>query len=207
MREAMGRGRTVEEAVDQALALIGLSRAEVGVEVVQEAQRGLFGLGAREAVVRVVARLEKGRAAAEFIRRVGDLLELPLRVVARRQGEVVEVEVSGEGVGVLIGRRGETLEALQFLSALASYRLSGGDATPVVVDVEQYRRRRVEGLENLARRVAERVAREGREATLRPMTAAERRVVHLALRGDPRVVTFSRGEGPARHVVIAPPRR
>lgn len=206
MREAVGRGRTVEEAVAEALAAISLSRDEVEVEVLQEAQRGLFGLGGREAVVRVRPRLEKGEAAAEFIRRIGDLLELPLRVVSRREEGVIQVDVSGEGVGVLIGRHGETLESLQFLTRLASYRLSDGDSTPVVVDVEEYRRRRRLGVEELARRMAERVAREGRELALRPMPSGERRVVHLTLKGDPRVVTFSRGEGLARQVVIAPAR-
>lgn len=206
MREAVGRGRTVEEAVAEALAAIGLSREEVEVEVVQEAQRGLFGLGGREALVKVRARLDKGEAAAEFIRHIGDLLELPLRVVPRREADAVAVDVSGEGVGVLIGRHGETLEALQFLTGLVSHRLGDGDPTPVVVDVEGYRRRRRERIEGLARRMAERVAREGREVALRPMSAAERRIVHLTLKGDSRVVTFSRGEGAARQVVIAPSR-
>lgn len=206
MREAVGRGRTVEEAVAEALAAIGLSREEVEVEVVQEPQRGLFGLGGREALVRVRARLDKGEAAAEFIRHIGDLLELPLRVVPRREPDAVAVDVSGEGVGVLIGRHGETLEALQFLTGLVSRRLGDGDPTPVVVDVEGYRRRRRERIEGLARRMAERVARERREVALRPMSAAERRIVHVTLKGDPKVVTFSRGEGAARQVVIAPSR-
>lgn len=206
MREAVGRGRTVEEALAEALAVIGLTREEVEVEIVQEAQRGLFGLGGREALVRVTARLDKGKAAAEFIRHIGDLLELPLRVVPRREADAIAVDVTGEGVGVLIGRHGETLEALQFLTALASFRLSDGDPTPVVVDVEEYRRRRRERVEGLARRIAERVVREGREVALRPMPAAERRIVHVALKGDPRVTTFSRGDGAARQVVIAPSR-
>ncbi len=205
MREALGRGRTVDEALEEALAEIGLSREDVEVEIVQEPQRGLLGLGSRDAVVRVRSRLGKGEAAAEFVRRVGDFLELPLRVVARRQGEAIEVQVSGDSVGILIGRQGETLEALQYLASVASYRQSGDD-TPVVVDVEEYRRRRQEKVENLARRMADRAARGGVEVVLRPMPARERRIVHLALKGDPRVRTSSRGEGRGRQVVISPAR-
>ncbi len=199
-------GRTVEEAVAEALADLGISRDEAEVEILEEREvaRGLLGLRRdREVKVRVRERASNGEFAAEFVRQVGDLLGLPLKVVAREERGVIVVDVEGEGVGLLIGRRGQTLEALQFLVGLATSRRSGARVA-VSVDVEGYRRRRGEALERLARRMAERVVRTGREVVLDPMPPRERRIVHLALQGNPRVVTTSRGEEPNRQVVIAP---
>lgn len=199
-------GRTVEEAVAEALAELGIGRDEAEVEVLEEREvaRGILGLRReREVLVRVRERASNEEFAAEFVRQVGDLLGLPLKVVARPVEGGIGVEVEGEGVGLLIGRHGQTLEALQLLVGLATSRRAGARVA-VSVDVEGYRRKRGEALERLARRMAERVVRTGREVVLQPMPPRERRIVHLALQGNPRVVTSSRGEEPYRQVVIAP---
>jgi len=118
------------------------------------------------------------------------------------EGEIILDIVGGE-LGILIGRHGKTLDSLQTLvAAITSRKL--GFRYPVVVDVEGYRGRRREKLEDMARRTADRVSRQGREVKLRPMTSYERRVVHMALRGDKRVVTGSDGEEPMRAVVVSP---
>jgi len=118
------------------------------------------------------------------------------------EGEIILDIVGGE-LGILIGRHGKTLDSLQTLvAAITSRKL--GFRYPVVVDVEGYRGRRREKLEDMARRTADRVARQGREVKLRPMTSYERRVIHMALRGDRRVVTGSEGEEPMRSVVVSP---
>lgn len=118
------------------------------------------------------------------------------------EGEII-LDIVGGDLGILIGRHGKTLDSLQTLvAAITSRKL--GFRYPVVVDVEGYRGRRREKLEDMARRTADRVARQGREVRLRPMTSYERRVVHMALRGDRRVETGSEGEEPMRAVVISP---
>lgn len=118
------------------------------------------------------------------------------------EGEIL-LDIVGGDLGILIGRHGKTLDSLQTLvAAITSRKL--GFRYPVVVDVEGYRGRRREKLEDMARRTADRVSRQGREVKLRPMTSYERRVIHMALRGDRRVVTESEGEEPMRAVVVSP---
>lgn len=115
------------------------------------------------------------------------------------------LDIHGEDLGILIGRRGETLASLQYLvNLMVSKRVKG--AQPVSIDVEGYRRRREESLRNLALRMADRVRRSGRSVTLEPMPANERRIVHLALAQDPDVLTVSVGEGESRKVAITPRR-
>lgn len=207
MREVIKRGRTVEEAVNEAARELGVAAEDVEVEVLSEPGRGFFGLlGAREAVVRARVRCSKGVYCARFVQRVGEHLGFRLKVSVREAGETAEVEAEGEegaDVGLLIGRRGETLEALQFLVNLAGTRATG-DTRRIVVDVQGYRRRRGEALQRLAVMMAQRAVRQRREVVLRPMTARERRVIHLALKNHPRVRTSSRGEEPLRRVVITP---
>ncbi len=205
MREVVKGGRTVEEAVDAALEELGLGREEVEVQVLEEPRGGLFGLwrGSREVRVLVREKPDRARVAADFVRQVGDLLEVPLKVVAVEEDQVLRLEVEGDDVGLLIGRRGQMLAALEFLANRVAAR-AAGRGKRIVVDVGGYRRRRWEQLERLARSMAERAVRTGREVVLRPMSAQERRVVHLALADHPRVQTVSRGEEPNRQVVIAP---
>lgn len=205
MHEVVRGGRTVDEAVEEALKELGASLDEVEVEVLSQPQRGLLGiLGPKGAMVRVRRRaFSKAEYAAEFVRQVGDHLELPLKVVANDTGEGIWVEAEGEGVGLLIGRRGETLEALQYLVNAAASRATG-DPRQVQVDVQGYRRRQVEILERLALRMAQKAIRQRVEVVLRPMPAQDRRVIHLALKDQQQVRTSSRGEEPARRVVIVP---
>lgn len=200
-------GRNVEEAVEAALAELGVGREQVDVQVLEEAEsRGFLGIVKhREVRVRVRRKLSRTDLAAEFIRQVGDYMELPLKVTAVEDQEKILVDVEGEELGLLIGRRGQTLEALQYLTGAVVNRATT-ERKPVVVDVQGYRRRRRESLERLARRMAERVARTGREVILDPMSPQDRRVVHVALQVDPRVATASEGEEPFRKVVITPRR-
>lgn len=198
-------GRSVDEAVELALAELGVGRDQVEVEILEEVEnRGFLGI-VRHREVRVRVRRKESRAdlAAEFVRQVGDLLELPLKVTAAEDAEKIAVDVEGVDLGLLIGRRGQTLEALQYLTNAVVNRVSR-ERRPIVVDVQGYRRRRGEALERLARRMAERAVRTGREVVLEPMTPQDRRIVHLALQGHSRVATASEGEEPFRKVVITP---
>ena len=219
--------RTVAEAVELALAQLGKDRDEVAIAVLES------GEGGEEALVRVTvvdddeeeeaapAPQPEGNIAAvsatarrileELLERM-DIQAYVTAVTTRVPGQKGEPEdtitlhVEGadeEAMGLLIGRRGETLRSLQFLlNLLVSRRVQKWPQ--IVVDVGNYRQRRQESLEGLARRMAERVAQTGRSLMLEPMGAYERRIVHLALRDDPTVYTESAGEGENRKVVIFP---
>ncbi len=196
-------GRTVEDAILRALEELGVAREDVDVEVLDPGARGMLGLGAREPRVRVTLRESPASVAHTLMARVLRLMGFAAAVRVREQDGMVAVQVTGDHLGALIGRRGATLDALQFLLGLMVARQTHVRAR-VLVDVEGYRERRRVVVEDLARRAAERVEREGREIALEPMEASDRRIVHTTLAETPAVMTFSRGEGPARHVVVAP---
>jgi spoIIIJ-associated protein len=194
----------VEEAVEAALAELGAERDMVEVEVLEEGSRGLFGLiGGAPAQVRVRVTAGKDRLAADFLTRVAALLDIEAEVSARADPESVQVQVRGQGAAVLIGNRGQTLDALQVVTDAAVSRRTE-DRRRLLVDVEGYRERRRRALEDLARRAARQARRTGRPVELEAMPAHERRLVHMAVQGVPGVETASTGEEPRRRVVIRP---
>ncbi len=230
--------RTVEEAIDQGLAELGVPREQAEVEMLESGRGGLLGLGAQDALVRLtrLPLLEEGRELAEptvadeelepqpvleeqdvsllgveILQNLIDKMGVRGRVVVRSGEDLVEegevlplvLDVTGKDLGILIGRRGETLQALQFLTRLMfSKRLSRWE--PVVVDVESYRARRRRSLRRLALRMAERAASSQRLVVLEAMPPYERRIIHLALRDHLEVTTESTGEGEHRRVTIVP---
>jgi spoIIIJ-associated protein len=251
-RNVVASGKTVEDAIDHGLAMLGVRRDQVDIEILKEGSRGVLGFGAENAQVRllvkappkpqvpepvhepipaweaepVVARAEpapepKSKAEPSTEEEIGrDVLAEMLKLMGIQASvEVLEGEelaeegeppppvlnITGEDLGILIGRRGETLGALQYLLRLmVSHQLKHW--SNLVVDVENYRVRRHQALRNLAQRVAERVAQTGRTQALEPMPAYERRTVHIALRNHPKVKTQSVGEGERRKVTIVPRR-
>ncbi len=224
MKSAEGSGRTVEEAIRDALRVLGVKRDEVDLMVLDEGSRGVLGIGAREARVRLTLLSEDGEeedeAAGGHEAEAAGAEEDPVAVArsvtasiisamgfrgsirAGEQDGAVMISVTGENLAPLIGRRGQTLEALDLLvNMIASRRL--GRRVPVIVDVERYRERRRDTLVSLARRTADRVRRSGKAVALEPMPAAERRLVHTALANHPSVTTHSEGDGAERHVVVS----
>jgi len=208
--------KTVEEAVELALDKLGVSRSEVDVEVLASGKSGLLGLGAELASVRVtlhqppiegVERADMVVMAKEVLGKLLDLMRIPVLIEFREPpgGESeapISVDISGEDLGILIGSRGQTLASLQYIVNLMVSRRFKARAR-VVIDVEGYRERRNESLRLLALRLADRVKSTRRSFTLESMPASERRVVHLALRDDPEIITQSVGEGENRKVVVA----
>jgi spoIIIJ-associated protein len=219
-------GETVGEAKWAALRELeqrhpGLDRAAVQFEVVSEGERGLLGVGYEPA--RVVAHLPADAAAAVEVSPppdesalARDVRELVARVVAavgiggrvdiREDDDAVHVEVVGRDLGALIGRHGQTIDAVQYLLNTIVYRTYGEARKEVVVDAAGYRERRREQLEALAVRSAEHALRELERVELEPMTAVERKVVHLRLKEFDGVETTSEGAEPNRYVVIFPTR-
>ncbi|MGE5590275.1 MAG: RNA-binding cell elongation regulator Jag/EloR [Bacillota bacterium] len=202
MKSVEKRGRSVEEAVSAALLDLGVTAEQTVVEVLEEPARGLFGLiGSREALVRVTVKETKEDVARRLLQDVSRTIGLDVEITTRRDEDYIFLDVKGDELGILIGRRGQTLDALQYLTNVAASRASS-EKQRIVVDVEGYRRRREETLQRLAERLADKVRRSGQSMELEPMSAHERRVIHLALQDSPYVTTYSEGEEPFRKVVI-----
>ena len=218
-------GRTVDEAIEKALQELGADLDQVVTEVLSQGSRGILGLGAEQARVRVTLveapgypteeAAEESWEAREEVSKVavavlGDLLRhmgIQATVVARAPSDdrsmPVVLDVQGDDLGLLIGRQGDTLRDLQYITRLiASRKLQRW--VNIVVDVAGYKIRRERVLTELAERMAERVIADGRPLTLEPMPAHERRIVHMALRDHEEVTTESTGEGQRRKVVISP---
>ena len=201
--------KTVEEAIEVALRELDAERGEVAVEVVSQGRAGLFGIGigAEPAKVRVSRLAESGAVASQAMEVLIRLLSgmeaaaLPtIRSMSDEESWPI-IDIQGEDSGLLIGRRGETLRALQFLTNLIlSHKIQ--DRARVLIDVEHYKDRRARSLQSMAMQVAERVKANGRSVTLEPMNPAERRVVHLALGDHPQVKTESAGVGESRRVTV-----
>ncbi len=207
------KAKSVEEAIAKGLAELGKSRDEVNIEVLDRGSSGLFGIGAREARVRIsfaqppVERLDL--VAQETLRELLAKMGIEAQVSVRREAPDVKnappltLDVNGDNLGILIGRRGKTLDALQFITRfIVSRKLQRW--VPLVIDVEGYKMRREKALRELAQRAAERAIMEQQPLALRPMPPNERRVIHLALRDNPYVTTKSVGQGDKRRVTILP---
>lgn len=207
MRTVETSGRTVEEAVDAALRELGAARERVEVEVLEEGTRGFLGiLGSREARVRVRVQFnpeEQNRKAREFLEGLLARMKMGCGLETRfGEDEILHINMTGSDMGTLIGRRGQTLEALQYLVNVVANR-GEAEYQRILLDAEGYRERRAEVLKRLARRKARRVQETGQRVVLEPMNPWERRVIHLALRDVEGVETHSEGEDPNRRVIIS----
>jgi spoIIIJ-associated protein len=203
MRAVEKTGKTIEEAVQLCLAELNADQSEVEIEVLEEGNKGLFGLiGSRQARVSVRLINDPVREATKLLESILAEMHVKARIEMRRQDENIFVSFSGSDLGVLIGRRGETLDALQYLLNLMMARRQE-ERVRYILDVEGYRERREQTLTKLARRLSEKVKRTRKSVVLEPMNPQERRVIHTALQNDPMVMTFSEGEEPYRKVVIS----
>jgi spoIIIJ-associated protein len=197
-------GNTLEEAVQEALDQLGAERQDVEIEVLNSGSKGFLGIiGSKLARIRIRRKLAPDVAIGEFVEQVVRAMGLDVEFRVLPGEEHWRVNFEGRDVRILIGRRGETLNALQLVTSLAINRRLG-DRVRLIMDAEGYRERREETLQRLARRLTERVQRTRREVVLEPMSPNERRVIHMALQDNPWVETSSTGEEPYRKVVISP---
>ncbi|NHM26725.1 protein jag [Desulfofundulus sp. TPOSR] len=196
--------KTVDEAVSLALAQLGISREEAEIEVLEEPSRGFLGLlGSRPARVRVRVKDTPSRRAKELLDQLLEAMNLPVDMAIEEKENNVFIDIEGKDVGILIGRRGETLDALQYLLTLYVNK-NQNQRCKVFLDVEGYRRRREETLQRLAVKLAEKAKQRGRNVVLEPMTSHERRIIHTALQGRDDIYTYSEGEEPYRKIIISP---
>lgn len=203
-------GKTVDEAIGSALRELGVERADVDVEVLDEGSKGFLGiLGTKQARVRVTLSDSvdnKVERAVEFLDKLFEKMGVDPQIEQEMGTEgLVYLRLSGSRMGMLIGRRGQTLDSIQYLVNLVANQ-GGGPRARIVLDAEGYREKRAETLRGVAQRLAEKAKKQGRKAALEPMSALERRVVHMALADDDDVETRSEGDEPYRRVVIVPKR-
>ena len=193
--------KTVEDALTEALVQLGTTSDQVEYEVVEKGSSGFLGIGSKAAVIKVRKKCSIEDNIREFLDKVFDAMNLKVEIIITNEDNNYAVDLKGDDMGVLIGKRGQTLDSLQYLTNLAVNK-NTEEHVKVKIDTEDYRNRRKETLENLAKNIAYKVKRTKRPVSLEPMNPFERRVIHSALQNDRFVTTHSEGDEPYRHVVV-----
>lgn len=196
-------GRTVEEALKNALKELNVTEDKVEYNVVEEGSRGLFNLiGSKPAKIVVTVKRDYVLEAKTFLRSVLDSMDIKAEIRIVEEDNVLNINLLGPKMGVIIGYRGETLDSLQYLVSLVVNKGHDIPYKRVVLDTENYRGKREETLKRLADKTAYKVRKSGRPFKLEPMNPYERRVIHSALQGNSTVYTYSEGEEPYRRIVV-----
>jgi len=194
-------GKSTEDAINAAVRRLGVSRDRVTVEELVKPRSGFFGIGSVEARVAVTYTLTPAESAKEFLEGLLERMGLEALVDSEMTDDGVSMNVRGEDMGVVIGRRGDTLDALQYITSIVVNR-DQDEHVKVTLDTENYRAKREDTLIRLANRMANRAVKTGRKVSLEPMNPYERRIIHSALQANEAVDTHSEGDEPNRHVVI-----
>ena len=198
--------KTVSDAITEACQKLSVTSDRLDYEVVDEGSAGFLGIGASPAVIKAAVKEEEmsvSQCAEKFLNDVFAAMKMNVSVDInyKEEEKSMDIDLSGEEMGILIGKRGQTLDSLQYLVSLVINKKSE-DYIRVKVDTENYRARRKETLENLAKNIAYKVKRTKRPVSLEPMNPFERRIIHSALQSDKYVTTHSEGEEPFRRVVV-----
>ena len=195
--------KTVDDAITEASIKLGTTSDKIEVEVIEKGSTGFLGIKSKPAIIKARKKNDTVDNIREFLENVFSAMNMEVTIDIKKaeDDKVYEVELSGKEMGLLIGKRGQTLDSLQYLTNLAVNKHSVG-YIKVTLDTEDYRQRRKDPLENLAKNIAYKVKRTTRPVSLEPMNPFERRVIHSALQGDRYVETHSEGEEPFRHVVV-----
>lgn len=195
--------KTVDDAITEAIIKLGTTHDKIEYEVIEKGSAGFLGMGRKDAVIKVRKKNDIVDNIHDFLAKVFEAMNLTVEILIEKEeeGNVINVELKGDDMGVLIGKRGQTLDSLQYLTNLAVNKDSE-EYVKVKIDTEDYRKRRRETLENLAKNIAFKVKRTKRPVSLEPMNPFERRVIHSTLQNDKFVTTHSEGEEPYRHVVV-----
>jgi len=197
-------GKTVEDAMVDALKILGASRDEVDVKIIDEGTSGFLGLfGGRPARISVSRKKGPVEIVEQFLEEVSTAMGMTVQLNISRKDKLLHVNLIGQNMGILIGKRGQTLDSLQYLTNLVVNRC-GVPEFSVILDTENYRKRRRETLEALALSLARKVKVTKKNVVLEPMSRYERHIIHIILQRDPNVRTYSDGNEPYRNVVIAP---
>ena len=195
--------KTVEDALTDASVQLGITSDQLEYEIVEKGSSGFLGIGSKNAVIRVKVKSSIEDEVRKFLTSVFNAMNMEVEIIINKNEDekFLDVELKGDDMGVLIGKRGQTLDSLQYLTSLAINK-HRDEYYKVKIDTEYYRKRRKDTLENLAKNIAYKVKRTKRPVSLEPMNPFERRVIHSALQNDKYVTTHSEGEEPYRHVVV-----
>lgn len=197
-------GKTEEDALTEAKIALGATTDEIEYEVIEKGTTGFLGIGSKPAVIKARKKGSIEDVARTFLSDVFGAMNMEVEIIINvdESDRMMDIELKGNNMGLLIGKRGQTLDSLQQLTNLAVNKKSDSYYR-VKLDTENYRKRRKDTLENLAKNIAYKVKRTKRPVSLEPMNPFERRVIHSALQNDRYVTTHSEGEEPYRHVVVA----
>ncbi|MBY7026841.1 MULTISPECIES: RNA-binding cell elongation regulator Jag/EloR [Clostridium] len=203
MRSVELEGKNVEEALNKALIELNTTKDMVNIEVLEHGSKGLFVFfNAKRAKIKVTLKYNYIDDIRNFIDKILDSMSIKAVIDINEQDDVINVSLSGDKLGLLIGYRGETLDSLQCLISLMINKDSSIQYKRIVLDIENYRKKREETLKNVAKKTAEKVKRTGRLFRLEPMNPYERRIIHSALQDNSFVNTYSEGKEPFRRVVV-----
>lgn len=206
MRSEEFSAKSIEDALKLGLDSFGLEACDVTYEVLEQPSKGFLGFGGKNARIKITEKYSAERVGTNFLKQIFADMELAADVKVTKKDEYYLFEIVGENLGILIGRRGDTLDALQFLLNLVLNKESD-EKIKGILDVENYREKREETLEHLGIKLAERARRTGQRVVLEPMNPQERRIIHMVLQDDKTVSTFSEGEEPYRKVIIVPKKK
>ena len=196
-------GKTVREALDNALKNLKLTEDKIEYEVLDEGSKGFLNLiGTKPAKILVKVKRDYNEEARLFLRNILDNMKVQAEIKIREQNDVIYINLTGPKMGIIIGYRGETLDALQYLTSLVINKNHDIPYKKVVLDTENYRKKREETLIRVAEKTAYKVKKTRRPYKLEPMNPYERRIIHSALQDNEYVYTFSEGEEPHRRVVL-----
>ena len=203
------KGKNVDEAITNACIDLGIEAAKLEYEVIEKGSNGFLGIGSKPAIIKAKKNQSVEDIAREFLNKVFTAMELTvkidIKIVENEKENIVNINIIGEDMGILIGKRGQTLDSLQYLVSLVINKESNKESEKfnrVKLDTENYRERRKATLENLARNISLKVKRIKKPVALEPMNPYERRIIHSALQNDKFCTTKSEGDEPYRHVVV-----
>ncbi|MGM0471157.1 MAG: RNA-binding cell elongation regulator Jag/EloR [Bacillota bacterium] len=206
MEEIIQEGKSIDAALEAALDKLSTTEDKVKMEVLEEGTSGFLGLiGRKDAKIKVTKKEDKHKKAVEFVEQMINQMDLNIKVEQidqRTDQEQITINLTGDNLGIVIGRRGKTLDALQYLSNLAVNNPQRDDYLRVVLDAEGYRARRRETLEDLAMKLANKAQRKDNKVVLEPMPPHERKIIHSTLQDVTGIKTHSKGQDPYRKVVI-----
>ncbi|MGH7800332.1 MAG: RNA-binding cell elongation regulator Jag/EloR [Thermodesulfobacteriota bacterium] len=206
-------GKTVSEAIISGCEALGVSREEVDVEVLDEGSKGVLGIGGKSARVKITVKRtdvsEKGLRAKKSLESILGFFVSTYSVLLGETSEVIKLDIkSGDETGLLIGRRGETLKAMEFIVGKIAWRFSeNGMEKRISIDVEGYKKRREENIAKMVKEVAKKVRSSGRPITLDSMPASERKIAYIALKNEDGIRIETRGEGEEKRITINPLKR
>ncbi|EKH0765212.1 protein jag [Listeria monocytogenes] len=206
MRDIAAQGSNVEEAIQNALATLETTRDKVEVEVLDEGKKGIFGIGSRLAMVKVIEKEDGIQVAIDYLLDVATKMGAVITIDVEEVGKDVKLQIKGDSLGMLIGKHGQTLNALQYLTQLIANKTTS-QYKNIIVNVGDYRERRHETLVILANKMADKALKTKRAVHLEPMPSFERKIIHAILSENEQIETHSEGRDPYRYIVIKPVRK